>query len=217
MNCCCPPQNINDLDNTFNESRARRDAEDYLKHGLNKRGQRLVTALSGRITSPLSVLDIGCGAGALHHELLRRGIAGRVTAVDASSAYLRFAAQNAASFNLSQHVSYIQRDFAQAAAEFAPAGLVTLDRVICCYPHLEQLLAAAATHAQQYLALTFPIEGWWLKAPYWLIDNLFTLFRSKYHFFLHPRAQVIAIAQAAGLHPIYHDRVAFWQMMVFAR
>lgn len=218
MNCsCCPPKNINDLDNTFNEKHAGRDAEDYLKHGLNKRGQRLVAALSGRITSPLSVLDIGCGAGGLHHDLLRRGIAGRVTGVDASSAYLRFAAQNAAKLNLSQQVRYVQRDFAQTAGEFAPAGLVTLDRVICCYPYLEQLLSAAAVRAEQYLALTFPIEGWWLKAPYWLIDSLFTLFRSQYHFFLHPRSQVIAIAGAAGLQPIHHERVGFWQLLLLAR
>lgn len=218
MNCsCCPPDNINDLDNTFNRDRAEGDARDYLKKGLSKRGRKLIRYLLANNERPLTVLDIGCGAGGAHHELLRQGIAGQVVGVDASSAYLAAARANAATLGLSETTHYQQADFALQSDAFAPADLVMMDRVICCYPHLKQLLGAAAAHAQRYLALSYPLDRWWLRLPLRVVDFGITLFGSRYHPYIHPHADILAIASAAGLRPVHQDRSGLWQITVFSR
>lgn len=218
MNCsCCPPENVNDLANTFNAQRAEGDAQTYLKKGLSKRGRHLLAFLFNHLQSPATVLDIGCGAGGAHHELLRRGLASQVVGVDASPAYLQAAQANAEKLGVQAAVTYRQADFAQAAREFEAADVVILDRVICCYPYLHELLVPAAEHARRYLALSFPVEAGWLRLPFRLLDGLLTLFGSKYHPYLHRRAEVIAIAEAAGLQRVHRDRSGLWQIMVFAR
>lgn len=218
MTCpCCSPRNINNLDNFFDAAHARKEAQHYLKKGLDKRTRKLIAYLLTHSPEPISVLDIGCGAGGAHLELLRQGVAGHAVGVDASSGYLAAAQANAAQLNLSDRVTYHHHDFAQSAASFAPADAVLMDRVICCYPHLAQLLGAAAEHAERYLCLSFPRDEWWSRPPYRVVDFFQTLFRSKYRFYLHPRPQVVAIAQAAGLHLVHTDRTFFWQIMVFAR
>lgn len=218
MNCsCCPPGNINDLDKTFNAARANADARDYLQNGLGKRGRKLINYLLTAANQPFTVLDIGCGAGAVHHELLRQGAAAQVVGVDASSAFLAAARENAARLGLAQNTNYHHADFALQADAFEPADVVLMDRVICCYPHLKQLLGAAAAHTGRYLALTFPLDRWWVRLPIRLFDAALTLFGSGYHPYIHRHTDILAIAASAGLHPIHHDRHTVWQIMVFAR
>ena len=219
MNCpgCCPVRDVNNLNNTFDTNQARKDAQRYLKKGLDQRGRKLIAYLLTHCSEPLSVLDIGCGAGGVHHELLRQGVASRAVGVDVSSAYLAAAQSNAAQLNLSDHVTYERQDFAQATETFAPADVVIMDRVICCYPHLTQLLGAAAQHSQRYLSLSFPIDAWWTRLPFRIFDVFQTLFRSKYRFYLHPQAEVITLIEAAGLRCVHSDRSSIWQIMVFAR
>ena len=218
MNCsCCPPGNINDLDKTFNAARATADARDYFKQGLGKRGRKLIHYLLAAGGRPFTVLDVGCGAGAVHHELLRQGAAGQVVGVDASSAFLAAAGANAATLGLADATRYHHADFALQADAFEPADLVLMDRVICCYPHLQQLLGAAAEHTRRYLALTFPLDHWWVRLPVWLMDRFLTLFGSGYHPYVHPHTDIVAIAQAAGLQPVHQGRSGVWQIMVFAR
>ncbi|MBI1881489.1 MAG: methyltransferase domain-containing protein [Chloroflexi bacterium] len=214
---CCSPRNINDLDHTFDAPQARKDARRYLKKGPDKRTRKLIAYVLTHCREPVSVLDIGCGAGSAHQELLRQGVAERAVGVDASAAYLAAARDNAAQLNLSERVAYEQQDFAQAADTFASADVVLMDRVICCYPYLAQLLGAAAQHSQHYLSLSFPRDEWWIRLPYRVFDFFQTLFRSKYRFYLHPHTQVVALAEAAGLRPVHTDYTGIWQIMVFAR
>lgn len=218
MNCSgCSPGQVNNLDQTFDAKTARDDAKRYLKKGLDKRERKLIAYLLTHSPEPVTVLDIGCGAGGVHHELLRRGAASHVVGVDASSAYVAAAQDNAAQLGLTEAVTYMHQDFAQMAETFAPVDVVIMDRVICCYPYLAQLLGPAAQRAQHYLALSFPIEAWWFRLGFRLIDVVLTLFRSRYHPYLHPHAEIVAIAQAAGFLPVHHDRVGWWQIMIFAR
>lgn len=218
MNCpCCSPRDVNDLNNTFDAPRARNDARRYLKKGLDQRTRKLIAYLQTHCSEPISVLDIGCGAGGAHLELLRQGVADQAIGIDASSAYLAAARDNAARLNLSDRVTYEQQDFAQTADSFAPADVVLMDRVICCYPYLPQLLGSAAQHSQRFLSLSYPRDTWWTRWPYSLFDFCQTLFRSKYHLYLHPHTQVIALAHAAGLQPVHADHAGIWQIMVFAR
>jgi hypothetical protein len=44
--------------------------------------------------------------------------------------------------------------------------VVTLDRVVCCYPDPEALLGAAAAKTRQVLAFTYPRDRWYVRTMF---------------------------------------------------
>jgi 2-polyprenyl-3-methyl-5-hydroxy-6-metoxy-1,4-benzoquinol methylase len=218
MNCTnCVPQDINDLDNTFDAKRAEKEARAYLQEGIGKRAEKLIAYLVDHCTKPMSVLDIGCGVGGAHYELLRRGKTRQVVGVEASSAYIEAAERIGDQLGLRDRVEHVQRDFAQSAEAFDPADVVILDRVICCYPHLEGLLDPAAGRANRYLALSYPREAWWVRAGIGLENAFRALRRQAFRTYLHPHADVMSIAGRNGMKPVHNDTEGSWQITVFER
>ena len=86
--------------------------------------------------------------GAVQHELINAGVQ-QVTSVEASSAYLNAAKEEAQRRRLADHVSYYHGNFADLASDIAPADIVTLDRVICCYHDMEKLVGLSAARARK--------------------------------------------------------------------
>lgn len=218
MTCpCCQGNNINDLENTFGGDRAQRDAQRYLQHGLDKRAQKLTAYIFDKLPADATVLEIGCGAGGVHQELLRRNIVTSAVGVDASSSYLAAANANATQLRLQDQVEYRHADFAQSAEKIPSATLVILDRVICCYPHLEALLGKAAQHTQQYLAISFPLDRWWVRFVHRMGDVFLKLVGSGYHPYVHAMDDILAVTAAAGLQPVQTDQRHIWKIIVFER
>ena len=217
MTCPCCQGNINDLENTFGSDRAQRDAKRYLARGLDKRAQKLIAYVAEKLPADATALEIGCGAGGVHHELLRRDVVASVVGVDASSSYLAAATENAATLGLQDRVDYRHADFAQSAESIPTANLVILDRVICCYPHLEALLGKAAEHTTQFLAISFPVDRWWVHLGHRVADLFLKSMNSGYHSYIHALDDIIAVAATAGLQPVQTDRRHVWQIAVFER
>jgi SAM-dependent methyltransferase len=69
------------------------------------------------------------------------------------------ARQEAERLGRTDAVEFIHADFVSVSSQLPPASLVTLDRVVCCYPSYEGLLNAALTHAERCLALSYPRDG----------------------------------------------------------
>lgn len=163
------------------------------------------------------LLEIGGGAGALHQDLLRQDKIAYATGIDASSGYLTAARENAAHFGLEEKVFYRQADFALDAEALDSAEIVILDRVICCYPNLDQLLGKAANHATRFLAITYPVDRWYTRWVVRAVNAVLTLIGSGYHPYVHSETEIQAIATAAGLTATARDRHFLWQMQLFER
>src|SRR5687768_1892459 len=80
------------------------------------------------------LLDIGAGVGAIHHALLEQGAA-RAVHVDLSVDSIDVAREEAMRRGLDR-VQFVAGDFVQLAPTIDDADVVTLDRVICCYPDM---------------------------------------------------------------------------------
>jgi magnesium-protoporphyrin O-methyltransferase len=228
MNCSCcnAPKNVNDLDNTFDLDSARDDARAYRKHGLDRRTQKFVALFAERLRHSADsrdnsklprLLEIGGGAGALHQELLRQAKIAHATGIDASSGYLTAARENAAYFGLEDQLSYRQADFALDQEPIDSAEIVVLDRVICCYPDLNQLLGKAANHANHLLAITYPVDRWYTRWVVAGVNGVLTLMGSGYHPYVHREAEINAVAKSAGLAGVASARHHIWQMQLFER
>ena len=214
---CCEPPDLGDLEGVFSSERASSEAGAYLRHGLEARAQRLIAYLLENCAGPLRVLEVGSGAGGVHYELLRRGLAASAVGVEASAAYLDAARSVGERLNLSSRVQYVHGDFTVAADDIGAADAVILDRVICCYPHLNELLGASASKAERYLALSYPREKWWVRLAFGLYNLSLKLKRKRFRTYLHSHEEVHSIAVRDGLKPVHADTEGFWQITVFER
>ncbi len=127
----------------------------YRRRGLDRTARRMVDWLAAQGVEGASVLDIGGGVGEVGLELLRHGAASATT-LELSSSYDGPAAALAAEAGVADRVHRRIGDLAADGSVAEPADVVVLHRVICCYPDMERLLAAAADHARQAVVLSHP-------------------------------------------------------------
>ena len=200
----------------FNDKQAAYDLKRYRRKGPDKTTRLLLDALRSAGVQGSSILDIGGGIGAVHHELLDAGAA-TATHVDAAAPYIQAAREEVTRRGHVDRVRFLHGDFVALAPELAPADVVTLDRVICCYPDMEHLVAASASRARQLYGTVFPRDIWPVKV---LIAafNLFKRFqRSAFRSYIHPEAAIDAAVQRQGLTPRAVRRTLMWRVTVYAR
>lgn len=212
MDCC----SVNGLNKIFNESKAKKESNEYLRKGLGKRARKLTDLLENQDISEATVLDIGCGVGALHLELLKQG-AGRAIGVEVSSAYLKAATSLAQSLGFQDAVEYHEGDFVEMEKGIPPADIVLLDRVVCCYPDMEALVTASARHAQRLYALTYPRLTWWWRIAAFMMNLGLTLARRQFRFFLHHPRQIGATLESAGFTPVHRATSGPWELAAYQR
>lgn len=213
MSCC---SHCRDAENIFDQRDANALLRRYRKRGPEQTTRLLVEALKEAQITGATILDIGGGVGAAHHELLAAGAASAVD-VDASSAYLDAARSESARRGHSDRVSYRHGDFVALADSVAPADVVVLDRVVCCYPDMPALLGAAADRSQRLLGLVYPNDVWWVRAGVRLVNLAFALQRRAFRIFCHPSAAVDAVARRAGLTRRLRRTSGMWQVVVYGR
>ncbi len=210
---CC---SVNGLDRMFGRKTARREAREYLKKGLAERIGKLVRRVPDEHVRGAGVLDIGCGAGGAHLELLRRG-AGSAVGVEVSAAYAEAAQGLATELGHGDAVEYRLGDFVAMQAEIAPADIVVLDRVVCCYPDMPALVAASAARAGRFYLLVAPREKWYFRVFARAVRFGMWLVRREFRFFLHSLEEIDRRLATAGLTKAFEDEGLLWRSTLFAR
>lgn len=213
MNCC---NHCRDAENLFDQRDAQRRLARYQRRGAEGTTRLLVEALRSAGVRAADVLDIGGGVGVIHHELLGAGAA-LATDVDASSAYLAAARRESERRGHAERVSYLHGDFVALAPQIAAAEIVTLDRVICCYPEMPALVGAAAARAGRLLGLVYPRDVWWVCGGIRALNLGLALQRTSFRVFCHPTAAVDAEVRRAGLSLRLRRASGAWQVVVYER
>ena len=214
MKCCSQCDGIERL---FDSRLAADELKEYRKNGPADTTRMLIDTLKQQGVTGLSLLDIGGGVGAIQHHLAQAG-ASHVTHVDASTAYLGAAQEEAKRLGHFDRVTYQHGDFVALAPQIEPADIVTLDRVICCYPDMAALVGLSAARAKRFYGLVFPQDALWMKLARGPFNAFFWLQRNPFRFFVHPTAAVEAVIQQAGLKPLWTQRAGLlWQVRVYAR
>ena len=138
-------------------------------------------------------------------------------AVDASVAYVSAARDEADRRGQAGSIRFIHADFVMAASELPSASIVTLDRVVCCYPSCEQLLDAAAAHADRCLALSYPRDVWYVRAGMALENGQRRLARNPFRTFVHPVERLEDIITRAGFRLSSRRESWMWSADVYVR
>ena len=210
MNCC------RSYEACFDQATARHELKQYRRKGPAKTTRFLIETLQQAGVQGLTLLDIGGGIGAIQHELLKAG-ASQGAHVDASTAYLAASQEEAGRLGQADRMTYYHGDFVALAPTLAPADIVTLDRVICCYPDMPALVGLSADRAKQWYGLVFPRDLWWIKLGLPLANFFLGLRRDPFRVFAHPTAAVDAVVRDHGFKLQVQRKFFIWQVMVYGR
>ena len=204
------------IETFFDRREAERELRSYRKKGPSRVTKVLLEAIRAEGIDGASLLDVGGGVGAIQLELLASGASGAVS-VDASSAYLAVAKEEAQRRGLSDRVEARFGNFVDLAPQVEPADIVTLDKVLCCFDDVQQLVHLSSAKAKRMYGLVYPRDNLLLKAVLPIANLYFRLKRSPFRVFLHPTAVVEALVEANGLRRTFHRKSGAWQVAVFTR
>lgn len=205
----------NAADVQFTADKAARELQCYRKGRVGPTTRLLRDGVTELGLSRGSLLDIGGGVGALTFELLERGMASAVVA-DASIAYVRAAREEAIRRDRSASVRVVYGDVIELSQDLPTADLVTLDRVVCCYPSYELLLDEATRHAGHALALSYPRDRWFVRAAMW-IEKARRARTSAFRTFVHSPASMQERIEETGLQLAWRRSTIMWTADVFVR
>lgn len=201
----------------FHDRTARRELRRYRRRGPSGTTRHLLDALLQRLPAGgFTALDVGGGVGAVQHALLERG-AERVVAVDASAGYLRAAREEARSRGLDGRLEQMEGDFVELAARVPDVDVVTLDRVVCCYPDMPALVGASADRARRLYGVVVPRERWWVRIGLAATNLYLRLRRSAFRVYLHPLPALRSELEQRGFGEVHTQRSFVWRVMVFER
>jgi magnesium-protoporphyrin O-methyltransferase len=200
----------------FTEQIAARDLESYLTKGPGRTTRLLRDGLlrAGPVDGVL--LDIGAGIGALTFELLEAGVT-RAIDVDASRAYIATASREAVRRNCLETIQFIRDDFLGAAAQIPSAAIVTLDRVICCYPASRPLLEEAVKHAERLFAFSYPRDTWYVRVWNAMLNGKRHLTGNPFRTYIHSAAEMERVVADAGFRCVSRRGTFAWSVDVYVR
>jgi magnesium-protoporphyrin O-methyltransferase len=214
MDCCSPGDSP--FDRQFDARHAADKLRAYRRKGPVGLTRALIDALAAGGIDGYTVLDIGAGVGAVHHELLRAGAATAVD-VDASRAYLSAAREESERQGHADRARYLMGDFVVLADEVDSADLVALDRVICCYAEMAALVGRSATLARRRYGLVYPRDSLLGRVGVVFLNAQLRLSRSSFRVFAHRTADVDAILAAHGLVKRLDRKTLIWQLALYER
>jgi SAM-dependent methyltransferase len=209
---CCDQ----DYESLFDDKEASHDLDDWHRNGPPKATADLIEAIRAEGVEGGSVIDIGAGVGILHVELLE---AGRAEAIDEdlSSAFLAAARAEAERRGLADRIEYRYGDAVEIVPHLRQVEVVTLDRVVCCYPNVTALLIAASGRATRLVGLVHPNDAWYLRAAAAVNNRISTIFRRHHRFWAHRRREIDRIMEEAGFVAIHRGGSRVWRTALYRR
>jgi magnesium-protoporphyrin O-methyltransferase len=212
--CCAPFEDA--ADQQFNRKKVAAELKRYRDKGPGPTTRLLEEGIAEAGHLAGTLLDVGSGFGSLTFRLLTRGIA-RAVAIDASSAYIETAREEADRLGETSRVRFVHADFVTAAPELPAATVVTLDRVVCCYPSYQPLLTAAIQHADRCLAFSYPRDVWYVRLGLFAENGKRWLSGNAFRTFVHPTRRMEELVRRAGFTLSTRRETWMWSVDVYTR
>ena len=200
----------------FFTRQAPRIARRYRRRGPEPVQRKLLAGLTAAGVTGASILEIGCGTGELQRRVLAAGAASAL-GIDVARGMIDQARATAAHAGMAARTTYLVGDAVERAAELSPAAVVLLDKVLCCYPEIDTLLAVSMERAQRLYAVVVPRPHWLVAAAWRLGIALFKLLRSSFHPYYHDWQRTAATIEASGFRRIFAASTLAWEAWIFRR
>lgn len=212
MACC---DHCRDGEHFFDDEKARTELRKYRTSGPpNKSTRLLINALKTLDLEGKRLLDVGGGVGMIQHELFDEGIA-QSTLVEASTPYLKVAEDEAQRRGHEGRTAFQYGDFVELAPDLSSADIVTLDRVICCYPHMKKLVQASTEKTERWYGVVYPKEAWYNQLIGRMADVYCWARDTDFRLYIH--TGVDEAIRAEGFVPFYQENTILWRVALYER
>jgi SAM-dependent methyltransferase len=195
---------------------AQADRASYRAKGPDRTTRMLLDMIEANTEDRATLLDVGGGIGVIDHELLRTR-ASTAVLVEASPAYLEAAYEEAREAGLLDRIEIIAGDFVRRARDIDAADIVTLDRVLCCYPGADELVRASASRAGKLYGLVLPRDRWYVRWALGLANVRSRLKRSPYRAHAHANTRIDDQVLTLGLRSRSEAFTFFWRVVLYTR
>ena len=213
MYCCSHCQ---DAGNIFDNKTAKKELRRYLRRGHKKTTRLLLDEIKKDGVSGLTLLDIGGGIGVISFDLLESGLECSVS-VDASPAYQSVVRGEAERRGVAEKVEQVFGDYTEVCDGISDADIVTLDRVVCCYPDMEKLLDRSVDKSRRYYGLVYPRDRWMVRLAVHLGNLYFRMRRNDFRTFVHSPEVMDAGVRGKGFRVIAKRQTVAWEVAVYER
>jgi len=217
MTCSCSTCGIS---RQFDAAKATKDLRRYQRKGPDATTRMLIAAISTLATrdqlNALTLLDIGGGVGILHHELVDGTVRDAVH-VDVSPDFIAVARQEADRRGHGDRVRFVLGDFVGIASQVDSADLVTLDRVICCYPDMDLLVSESGVKARRFYGAVYPRDRPVVRMMVGIMNLVFRLKRTPFRSYVHSPTAIAERLRSAGLELADRRQTFVWEVAVFER
>ena len=213
MSCCC----LDPYALMFDKEKADQDMKDYHETGIKKSSRPLFSLINDLPLKGKSLLDIGGGIGAISFELFKKDLKNS-THNDISKAYLSAFSNEVEKQELDNRVKVIPGDFSQMHEAFEMADIVSLDKVICCYPDFHTLVSRSVAKAGRWYVYNVPRNKWWVRLGMWL-DMHWTKYKTGKSFksYVHPIAEINELIRNAGFDKVGQAYEREWTAVLFEK
>ena len=188
----------------------------FRKKGLRPEQKHLAEGIRAQGVSNADLLEIGCGAGGLHLSLLQEG-ASKAMGFDISERMIASAQKLAAEMGMQERTHYQQGDFVSLHETVPSAEIAILDKVLCCYENVRELIAASTAKARRVYAVSYPRENAWVRRFFQAGIFFCKLLRSSFRPYYHSPQEIMRLIAAAGFEMAYERRTFIWAVQVFQR
>ncbi len=204
------------IDETFDRRVASRELGRYRRKGVSRSTRQLLSGIREAGVAGASVLDVGGGIGAVAAELLSAGAA-RATVVEASAAYLAAAREEVERRQLGARVELVHGDVVALAAQIPAADVVTLDKVVCCYPDMERLIASSTGRALRLYGIVYPRDGWWMRLVIAVLNAILRLRGNAFRVYVFANPAIDDVISSAGFSLLRRNRGFAWVVALYER
>ena len=213
MECC----QCEGIEIKFDQKYVAKKLKKYREKGSKKTTRILIDVLKDAMDHEMTLLDIGSGLGDIQHELLHAGVTESINC-EASSGYIDACKDEAERQGRAHRITHIKGNFVDSAESIPSADIVTLDRVICCYHDMPELVNKSLSKTRKLYGIVIPIDKWWVKLAISIYYNLrFLIQRNPFRIFVHPTEDVETLITNHGFRNIFYQIKGTWQISVYEK
>lgn len=210
---CCDSSGYSGV---FDEKMAARNVRSFLGKGLDSTAKPMVEALRGRGLEGSTVLEVGAGVGGALATMLEVGAKSAV-GIDISPNYETAALSLMSKRGHEEKVTWHIGDFVAMSESLEPADVVFLNRVVCCYPDMGEMVDAAKNSTRRLLAMAYPRKRWLTRIGLGLINVGARIRRNTFRVFVHDPESIKRRVESAGFEEAASGTTAFWHWKVWER
>ena len=211
MSCCAHSEATEIL---FGPEKASRDLKRYMQKGPDKTTELMLKGIRNAKLANVRLLDIGGGIGVLHHELFKDTI-NRAVHVDASSAFICIAQEQDLKHGREELVDYLHGDVVDLAESMPSAQIVTLDRVICCYPDWETLVRVTAEKADTIYTFSIPRDRWFVRLFIGIENMIRRVKGDAFRAFVHSSEKLDSVLGEMGFKKLGAKGTLSWEVFTY--